>query len=56
MESKKKRITNELICRIEMDSQTSKTNLELPKGQRGRGRDGLGVWDCGIWNDWLVGT
>lgn len=53
MESKKK---NELICTIEMDLQTSKTNLELPKGQVGRGRDGLGVFDCGIWNDWLVGT
>ena len=44
MESKKKD-TNELICRTETDSQTLKTNLGLPKGTGGGGRDGLGVCD-----------
>ena len=33
-----KKDTNELICRTETDSQTL-------KGDRCRGRDGLGVWD-----------
>ena len=33
---------NELICKIEIDSQTQKTNLWLPKG-KGGGK--LGVWD-----------
>ena len=36
--------TNELIYKTETDSQTSKTNLWLPKG-KGGGRDKLGVWD-----------
>ena len=35
--------TNELIYKIETDSQTSKTNLPLPK--RKWGRYGLGLWD-----------
>ena len=36
--------TNELIYKTEIDSQTQKTNLWLPKG-KGGGRDKLGVWD-----------
>ena len=36
--------TNELIYRIETDSQTQKTNLRLPKGKDG-GREKLGSWD-----------
>ena len=36
--------TNELIYRIETDSQTQKTNLRLPKGKDG-GREKLGGWD-----------
>ena len=44
MESKKKKKdTNELIYETELDQQTQKTNLWLPKGNRGR--DKLGVWD-----------
>ena len=34
--------TNELINKTEMDSQAQKTNLWLPKGKGGRGRDELG--------------
>ena len=34
---------NELIYRIETDSQTWKTNLRLQIGTGGAGRDGLGV-------------
>ena len=42
---KKKKDTNELICRTETDSQTLK-NLWLPKRTGwGGGRDGLGVGD-----------
>ena len=33
----KKNNTNELIYKTETDSQTSKTNLWLPKGKRGGG-------------------
>ena len=36
--------TNEPIYKIEIDPQTEKTNLRLPKGKGGR-RDKLGVWD-----------
>ena len=36
--------TNELIYKTEIDSQTLKTHLWLPKG-KGGGRDKLGVWD-----------
>ena len=36
--------TNELIYKTEIDSQTLKTNLQLPKGKGGR-RDKLGIWD-----------
>ena len=36
--------TNELIYKTEIDSQTQKTNLWLPKGESGE-RDKLGVWD-----------
>ena len=39
-----KKDTNELIYRREANSQTSKTNLWLPKGKE-VGRDKLGVWD-----------
>ena len=35
--------TNELIYKTEIDSQTQKTNLQLPKGKQGR--DKLGDWD-----------
>ena len=50
--------TNEVICRIETDSQTLKTNLWLPKGKTGRWPGGLGLADAhfGIWNDWPRGT
>ena len=37
--------TNELIHKIEIASQTQKTNLWSPKGKVGLGRDELGVWD-----------
>ena len=40
----KKNDTNELIHKTEIDPQTQKTNLWLPKG-KGKGRDKLGVWD-----------
>ena len=36
--------TNELMYKTERNSQTSKTNLWLPK-EKGWGRDKLGVWD-----------
>ena len=35
---------NELIYKTETYSQTSKTNIWLPK-RKGGGRDKLGVWD-----------
>ena len=34
---------DELI--YETDSQTQKTDWSLPKGRKGRGGEGLGVWD-----------
>ena len=37
--------TNGLIYKTETDSQTWKTNLQLPKGEGNRGRDTLGIWD-----------
>ena len=37
--------TSELIHKTETASQTQKTNLQLPKGKVGLGRDKLGVWD-----------
>ena len=40
----KKNDTNELIYKIEIDSQTYKTNLRLPKGKAEK-KDKLGVWD-----------
>ena len=43
MESEKKMDTIELIYKTEIDSQTLKTNLWLPKGKHG-GRNKLGVW------------
>ena len=42
MESKKKD-TNELTLKTETDSQTSKTNLGLPKGKRGRDESGVRI-------------
>ena len=55
-----KKDTNELICRMETDSQTSKTNLQLPKGSGVGGRWmedlGLAYAPCGVWDDWPVGT
>ena len=38
---KEKEDTNELFFKTERDSQTQKTNLWLPKGKRGWGRDKL---------------
>ena len=46
-QKKKKKDTNELICKTETDSW-------LPKGTGGRG--GLVYAHCGIWNDWPNGT
>ena len=40
----KKNDTNEIIYKTEIDSQTQKTNLRLPKGKLG-GTDKLGVWN-----------
>ena len=40
-----KYVTNELIYEIEPESQTKKTDLWLPKGKAGWGRDKLRVWD-----------
>ena len=37
LKKKKKKDTNELIFKTEIDSQTSKTNLWLPKGNHGGG-------------------
>ena len=37
--------TNELIYKTETDLETLQTNLWLPKGKSGGGRDKLGVWD-----------
>ena len=46
MQNLKKNGMNELIYETEIDSQTQKTNLWLPKGRvEGRGRDKLGVYD-----------
>ena len=39
--------TNEVVYKTETDSQTSKTNLQLPKG-KGGWTDRLGVWDWHI--------
>ena len=37
--------TNELIYKTEIESQMQKTNLWLPGGKPGMGRDKLGDWD-----------
>ena len=37
--------TNELVYKTETDSQIQKTNLWLPNGKGGRGKDKLGVCD-----------
>ena len=37
--------TSELIYKTEVDSESLKTNLWLPKGNVGGWRDKLGVWD-----------
>ena len=39
----KKKDTNELTLKTETDSQTSKTNLGLPKGKRGRDESGVRI-------------
>ena len=44
MRNLKKNDSNELSYKTETDSQTSKTNLWLPKG-KGEERDKLRVWD-----------
>ena len=45
-----KKDTNELICSIETDSQTLKTNLSLPKGTGTGGMDwGVGIGICTVW-------
>ena len=57
MESlKKKKDTNEPMCRIETESQILKTNLQLPKGAGGvdKGWTGglsLAYSHCGTWNE-----
>ena len=49
--------TNELIYKIETDSQTLNTDLWLSKGKCGGGRDGLRIW-IGIYTllymEWMV--
>ena len=40
---KKKKGTNELIQKTEIESQMQKTNLQLPRGKWGE--DKLGYWD-----------
>ena len=42
----KKNDANELICKMEINSQTSKMDLWLPKGKGEGERDGLRVCDC----------
>ena len=37
--------TNEFIYETEMDSQTQRTDLWLPRRRKGGRREGLGVWD-----------
>ena len=55
-----KKDTNQLIYETEIDMQTLKTNLWLPKekGVWGRwiGSLALAYTHCGIWNGWSVGT
>ena len=36
---------NKLIHKTETDTLTQRTNLWLPKGESGWGREGLEVWD-----------
>ena len=40
-----KKDTNKLLDKTGKDSQTYKTNLGLPKGKGGAGRDKSGGWD-----------
>ena len=55
-----KKDTNEVICRIERDSQTLKKNFMVPKGtgdREGWTRGlGLAYAHCCIWNDWPMGA
>ena len=44
MESKNKKVQNELIYKTASDSQTG-NKLMVTKGERGGGRDKSGVWD-----------
>ena len=47
--------TNEFIYKTETDSQTQKTNLQLPKGRK-QGRDKLGIWDYQIHTTYVIDT
>ena len=49
VESIKRKETSEFICGTEIDSQTLKTNLWLPK-ETGREEDILRVWDWHMYN------
>ena len=44
IDSEKKSNTNELLPKTEIDPQTQKTKLWLPKGKDGRGRDKSAVY------------
>ena len=43
MESKKKNDINELIYKTEIDSETEKTSLRLPKGKREKDKEEFGI-------------
>ena len=43
MSNLKKNDVNELVYKTDKDSQTQKTNLWLPKGERGRDKLGFGI-------------
>ena len=54
---KKKKDTNELIYKTEVDSEPLKTNLRLPKGKGGK-EGWIGGWDWHIhterYTEWMV--
>ena len=54
---KKKKDTNELIYKTEVDSETLKTNLRLPKGKGGK-EGWIGGWDWHMhterYTEWMV--
>ena len=37
--------TDEPICKAEIETQTQRTNIQIPSGERGGGTDELGAWD-----------